>query len=223
MNYYKDNRYVSNSALSRIERALIGAPDIKGGFLQFGSLVDALITEPELVDFDNKTITDSAGDVFAFTQADWAKAEQMRQAAYQHPFLKLMVQSMEFQCEKYIDNFLVDSSIASFYLPVKCKYDGVNWAAKFGMDLKTTSCTNMESFKKSIELFSYDRQAAWYMDLGGLNRFVFAGISKIKNKLGEHEIFIHAVERGDAMYKAGLAKYQRLALLYDMLIFKTAV
>lgn len=189
-----------------------------GSFLQFGSLVDALITEPHLVDATARTLIDSAGDVYTFSAEQWAQAEDMKRDTLANSFVAFLLKSMQFQEEKYIRDKVFNVDGYEIKMHVKCKYDGVSFEKKIGADLKTTACTTAKSFLESILMFNYDRQGAWYMDLGELDRFVIIGISKIKNKLGHHPIFVFAIERGDAMHSAGRAKYERLVRVYDLLV-----
>lgn len=221
MSYYDITDYVSNSDLGELDRMLHGGGFFSGNIEQifaFGNLVDALISEPELVNFEDKTVCDAHGVILHFTEAEWLKAQKMRHAALNHPFVKLLVEHMEFQVVAKVAEFEINCDYAHFFIPARGKADGIAAAIKTGMDLKTTACLHLASFIKSLMLFNYDRQAAWYMDLFKLDRFVFVGISKVANKKGVHEIFIHAVERGDEMYLSGLKKYQKLAYQYKTLI-----
>jgi hypothetical protein len=221
MNYYDEIDYVSNSDLGELKKLLNCEVDrctnLKEIFA-FGNLVDALISEPELVNEEAQTVVDAHGEVLSFTQAQWDQAQRMKRAAHNHPFVKLLVDHMEFQAVAKVEKFEIDCEYAKFTIPARGKADGIARAIKTGMDLKTTACTTVKSFLDSIALFDYDRQAAWYMDLFKLDRFIFVGISKKQNRQGHHEILLHAVERNDEMYKSGLAKYQKLAFQYKTLI-----
>jgi len=226
MNYYDIPDYASNSDLGELDRLLNGGHEFGGDkktIFAFGNLVDALISEPELVNHENQTVKDAHGEVLTFTQVEWDKAQRMRKAALDHPFVKLLVGCMEFQVVAINPKFEIDCEYAKFTIPARGKADGIAKAIKTGMDLKTTACTNLKAFIDSLMLFDYDRQSAWYMDLFGLDRFIFVGIGKTQNRKGQHEIFIHAVERGDEMYKSGLAKYQKLAFMYKTFSRRNAV
>lgn len=218
-NYYTQYNYVSNSELSLLERTLNLKPELEGNFLAFGNLFDALITEPELIDMDNMLLTLSDGTTVAFTESDMNKAQNMKRCAYQNQMVRSLFPQLEFQKEIYIDQFLIQSDIAEFHLPVRCKLDGYAEGMGLAVDLKSTSCTSLKQFICSMDTFDYDRQAAFYMDLANVDRFLFVAVSKVERK-GMHEVFLHAVQRGDEVYKSGLAKYQRLAYLYDMLVIR---
>jgi len=221
MNYYDIKGYVSNSDMSELDRLLHGGREFGGNKEQvfaFGNLVDALISEPELVDMQNKTCIDAHGEILTFTEAEWMQAQRMKHAALNHPFVKLMVDCMEFQVVTKIDEFEINCDYAHFFIPARGKADGIAAAIKTGMDLKTTACGDLKAFMNSIMMFDYDRQGAWYMDLFELDKFIFVGISKKQNKKGQHEILLHAIERGDEMYLSGLKKYQKLAYQYKTMI-----
>jgi hypothetical protein len=221
MIYYDITDYVSNSDLSEFDKLLHNKADFGGDkekIFAFGNLVDALISEPDLVDMENKTVTDAHGEILHFTEEEWQQAQRMKHSALKNPLVNLLVQSMEFQVVAMNPEFEINCEYAHFFIPARGKADGIAAAIETGMDLKTTACVTKESFSNSIDLFSYDRQAAWYMDLFKLDKFIFVGISKKMNKDRSHEIFIHAVERGDVMYSLGLKKYQKLAYQYKTMI-----
>lgn len=220
-NYYQLHQYVSNSTLSALQVAMGERPDIGGNkqaIYDFGNLVDALITEPALIDFDRRRVQVADGQWVQFDEATWTQAMEMRRAALEHPNMLLLVKNMIFQ-EVIIDgHFEIVTEEAHFHLPVRIKMDGRNKPLRTGMDLKTTIAASQKAFYDSLFFFEYDRQCAWYMDIAKLDRFWFAGVGKKKMKNGKHPVYFHAVERGDAFYQSGRAKYQRLAQLYHMLI-----
>lgn len=219
-NYFGRTNYVSNSMLTDLDMMMKGTSfggNMKAIF-DFGNLIDALLTEPELVSYTNKTVLLHEGDVASFTDEQWYRALEMRKAGLKHPILGPIIKTFDKQTIKMIDKFDINGFGFSFSLPVRCKYDFIKEALRMGCDLKSTACTTHKSFVQSLSVLSYDRQGAWYMDLGGLDRFMFIGISKIANKKGEHDIFVHAIQKGDEMYQSGKSKYEYLATQYFLLI-----
>ena len=215
-NYYDIKSHVSNSTLGELDMMISGRTF--GANMQqvfnFGNLVDALLLEQHLVNHTERTLSLNTGGIASYTDDEWTRAINMRRAGRNHPILSSMISICDKQCVKMIDNFRIDGCGFSFSLPVRCKYDMVNYLHKIGADLKTTACKTQKAFVESLSALNYDRQGAWYMDLGELDRFFYIGICKTPNRKGEHEIFVHAIERGDEMYQSGKEKYQYLATQY---------
>lgn len=219
-NYYDITSHVSNSMLGDLDRMIKGFEFGAGmqSVFNFGNLVDALLLESHLVDFSSKSLALNTGETATFTDDEWTRALNMRTAGKRHPILSQLISISEKQCVKMIDEFEIQGEGFTFKLPVRCKYDMVHYLSQMGGDLKTTACTTQKAFTESLTHLNYDRQGAWYMDLGNLNKFFYIGICKTPNKKGIHEVFVHAIQRGDEMYLAGKAKYQYLATQYFFLI-----
>lgn len=221
-NYYSQHGYVSNSNLSQLQVILGERPEIGGdkqAAYDFGNLIDALITEPDLVDTVSKTVITADGTLAHFDDATFSRAMDMRRDALAHPTMSLLVKNLEFQVVVKLERFEIKTEYAHFGLPVKIKMDGLARRLQTGCDLKSTVATSQRAFYESLFFFEYDRQCAWYMDIAGLQRFWFVGVGKKKGKDGKHPIFFHPVERGDDFYNSGRAKYQRLAELYHQMIY----
>jgi len=78
-----------------------------------------------------------------------------------------------------------------------------------GLDFKTLGVSSYNQFVTAIYRFDYDRQAAFYMDLSGIDRFWIVGISKVNAK-----IFKIAIKRGDYLYRSGRGKVDHWAHKY---------
>jgi hypothetical protein len=74
------------------------------------------------------------------------------------------------------------------------------------LELKTTSCTTPQSFKKACSAFGYNRAASFYLDVTGASKHITVAISKKRSKEG-HRIFTKVVERGSDLYFKGLSEY----------------
>lgn len=221
-NYYDIDTHASNSDLGRLQNLINGTDPFSNDNMQaifdFGSLVDCMLLEPENVIYsEKKLLVPSGGDV-VFDDATWMRAVNMRDAGRKDKVLSMYINSMSTQQILLVDDFKIEYMGNSFTFPARCKYDLVSTAMRMGADLKTTACTSLKSFHQTITAMDYDRQAAWYMDLGGLDNFMFIGISKQPNRRGQHEVFHVAITRDSELYESGVAKYRRLAYLYKLLI-----
>ena len=207
---YYNRREVSNSDLTELKDLL--HPHIQYGDKQaafrFGTLVDAIITEPCRVDYYNLTV-----DEEAYTEDEFRLAREMnrslRMEARRDPFLAKVLELASTQ------RFMVNRSQAfeyggfPFTLDTRCKWDWFLDGAGFGGDLKTTFAQSQQQFDEAVDFFDWDRSRAWYMDIAGSrNDFIYA-ISK-KNC----RVFKRFITRDDATYRRGREKYEELAFQY---------
>ncbi len=203
---YYSRPEVSNSDLTELkkywqpEQYVI---DIEQAY-KFGSLLDAVITEPHLVNYYKLT----AGDV-QHSQEDFQKAEQMKIMFFKDPLCFHLAKQSLMQKVSVKQQFHIAHDGFDFTLPVRCKFDFFVEGIDMSGDLKSTACTSQKQFEASIHHFDYDRQAAWYLDLEGRSNFIFIGISKVNFK-----IFKIPVKKGSEIYNQGKAKYQDLAFKY---------
>jgi hypothetical protein len=167
-----------------------------------------MLTEPDLVDYHEKTLLDSYENEIRFEPEQWHTALDMVSKLKANPMIKLLLSQGDSQCIKMLDNF------EPYGVPVRCKLDFHVPKMKLGADLKTTACKTQTQFYNSLATFDYDRQGAWYMDIMGLDKFSFIGISKHK----PYDIFTYSCVRGDEFYLRGKAKYEWLLERYVMLI-----
>lgn len=182
--------------------------DIEAAF-RFGTLLDCMLTEPFRVDYFRYTC---AG--VQYTPEEFALAEKMMQSFLRDQFCKLIMENSEPQKVTVNPHFPITYLGFTFHLPMRMKAD-FNARAKLGIiaDLKTTKAKTEKEFRAMIEAFSYDRQAAVYMDLEGVDRFVIIGVSKIP----PYPVFKVAILRGEELYNSGRAKYEELAYLHHNL------
>lgn len=219
-NYYDITSHVSNSKLTELKMWLNGLSfgDNMQPIFDFGNLIDGMLTEKEKLNFVYKTMKSEHGRIVQFTDEEWQRALNMRRDGLSNPILKMLVDNFDSQSVIMLDEFKIEGVEFNIVLPVRCKFDFLKQEWKMGADLKSTACTTQTAFLASLYHLDYDRQAAWYMDLASLDKFTFVGICKTPNKKGKHDIFVHALERGDEMYLSGKAKYQHLAIQYYFLI-----
>jgi len=196
---YYDRPEISNSDLSWLKNTLTGQVDrpINMQALNFGNLVDAIITEISQVDFLNYRAQGIQFDRDDFQKAK-AMIKELRKSSIAPIVFGARYQSI------FIKQLQIVHEGHRFVLPVRCKYDFIN--GNIGGDLKTTSAHDRHSFMNAIDKWDIDRQRAFYMDISGLNRDVIVGMSK-----KTHEVYIVPIRRGDNLYERGKNKYQYLA------------
>jgi hypothetical protein len=208
--YFDQTKYISNSDLTSLqhELQLREKKDYSKAF-NFGHLVEAMIEGNNFDEFAART-----------TAEEVEKARLMDEAAKADKTVQLFLSTCKKQHEVYREKFLINYNEGEIEIPARGKLDLCNTALKTGGDFKTTAATSQRAFIDSIFTFDYHRAGAWYMDLKGLNRFMFIGISKQKNRFTKkHDVFKFALMRDDENYLAGKRKYSFLAWQYYHLIY----
>lgn len=203
---YYSRSEVSNSTLGEVEKYWMPQQyiiDLEAAY-RFGSLLDAMITEPDKVDYYKRTV-----DGQEFTREEFDKANEMRKVFFSDIFCKMLAKQCEMQKVSIKPNFKINYNGIDFILPMRAKWDFFAPLIDLSGDLKTTASTTQKQFEQSIFHYNYDRQAALYMDLEGKSNFMFIGISKANFK-----IFKVPVKRGDAIFKSGKEKYEEAAFRY---------
>lgn len=204
---YYSHPYVSNSDLSRLKRELesdVYVPPTAS--FRFGSLVDAVITEPLAI---NRETMKFVSDGIAFTKGELAKADRMRQLFLAHPICRMIYTKSTTQAEIYADYVPFHVDGVDFELPMRAKLDFF-WAdARIVADLKTTAAKTQQAFEHSAMQFDYYRQMVHYCKLTGSNRAAIIGMSKAND--GLFPIFIN---EGDERWQIGERDLNTLALKY---------
>lgn len=209
MNYnsdpYFDRNEVSNSDLSWVKEYYfpMKIQIEKEKAYKFGTLIDAILTEPFKVDFFQYKV-----DGIPYTKEDFEIADQMRKSFLKDDLAQSMLKISSTQ-EIMIKNRAFSYGGFEFNLDVRCKWD--LWINKmnYGGDIKSTAATSQKQFEEAVRFFDYDRQRAWYMDIAGSDKDVLIGISK-KN----FKVFKVPIRRGDDLYNEGKKKYEQLAYLW---------
>jgi hypothetical protein len=209
---------LSNSDLSYLAKYWMPfqiSYDIDAAY-RFGSLLDAMITEPFRVDYYRFTC---AG--VQYTPEEFALAEAMKQAFLRDEFCRMFMDNSEFQTVLINPAFQIEHLGFRFALPMRGKpdFDARKKMRMFG-DLKSTNAKTQKEFEKMVAAFHYDRQAAVYLDLPLEDRpdmFMLLAVSKHK----PHSIFKVAIKRGEPLYLSGRQKYEELGfksyVLFDNL------
>lgn len=207
--YYQRSE-VSNSDLTELKNILHPRMQFgdKEAAFRFGSLVDAIITEPARVDYYHLTVDDEQ-----YTEDEFRHAQEMlnslRHEARKDEFL--------FRVLGYADTqrFMVNKAQQFTYcdfpfaLDTRCKWDWWLPMFNFGGDLKTTFAESQKQFDEAVDFFDWDRSRAWYMDIAGSERDFIYAISKKNGK-----VFKKFITRDDEVYKRGREKYEELAFQY---------
>lgn len=215
MNQNPDTYYsrseVSNSDLTELKNLLHPVPmppGVKETAFRFGSLVDAIITEPERVNYYQLTV-----DHVQYTDDEFRHAKEMyrslRMTAKHDPFLAKVLAEAETQCvmANRAQEFVYGDY--PFALATRCKWDWWLPLYNFGGDLKTCSAATQKEFEDAIDFFDWDRSRAWYMDIAKSDRDFIYAISK-KNC----NVFTTRICRNDPIYLRGRDKYLELAFQY---------
>lgn len=208
-NYYERSE-VSNSDLTELKNLL--HPHIQYGDKQaafrFGSLVDAIITEPERVNYFQHTV-----DNVQYTEEEFEHAKEMlrslRLEARTDTFLKKVLEISDTQCCMVNKQQAFEYGGFAFTLDTRCKWDWFLCKFGFGGDLKTTFASTQKEFDEAVDFFDWDRSRAWYMDIAHSDRDFIYAISK-KNCC----VFKKFINRDDATYQRGREKYEELAFQY---------
>jgi hypothetical protein len=203
--YFKQSGFISNSDLSAFKKLVNLAPEMNlSRAYNMGNMVEAMIQGECSEEYE--------------AQAEKSEIETARlivEAGLADPTLKLFLEGAKIQHEVYRQNFPVEYEGQEIAIPFRAKLDILKKQFRAGADIKTTACTNKDSFVQSIFHFDYDRQAAVYMDAARLDSFMFIGLSKKRNRISrKHEVYKFAIMRNDASYTSGKAKFNYLAFNY---------
>lgn len=207
---YYERSEVSNSDLTALKEVLHPHPVFgdRERVFRFGSIVDAIITEPSRVDFLRMEIDGKPVD-----QEEFLHAREMQRAlraeARKDPFLAKVLEIAETQCCMINHGQKFENGGFEFQLNTRCKWDWWISAWNAGGDLKTTFASSQAEFNDAVDFFDWDRSRAWYMDIAKSDKDFIYAISK--RNCNVFKLFIN---RGDENYRRGRDKYEELAFQY---------
>ncbi|MBK7885167.1 MAG: PD-(D/E)XK nuclease-like domain-containing protein [Chitinophagaceae bacterium] len=196
---------VSNSDLTWLEEYWLPQHiiiDLRKAYAN-GTLIDAMITEPEKVDYFKLSVQ---GEDYQYNADEFAAAKEMKKAFYKDPFCAAFVKQCKFQHISYQPNFKVNYEGFEFTVPAKCKWDLFRPDIDLSGDIKSTACTTQKQVEEVVRHFAYDRSRAWYMDLENRSNDILIFISKVNFK-----VFKVPVKRDSSIYRDGKTKYQEIA------------
>lgn len=194
--------FVSNSDLSRLLPKGY-TPDLVQAFA-IGTLLDAMCTTPQLVDFIQLRVV---GYEYQFTVGDFDLCRWMRDAWRRDKFCQELAAVCAGQEEFYQRGVPFCQADFRFTLDCRVKYDQWSYLLGWGADIKTTAATTLEGFLNSIDRYDYDRQRAFYMHVSGAQRDMLIGISKV----APYKIFPVKLTRTHPIYLSGATKMNTLA------------
>lgn len=206
-NYYLRSE-VSNSDLTWLKKYFMPERqwvDLERAYAN-GSLIDAMITEPERVNYFQRRLQ---YDNYQFSQEEFDNALEMKKAFMRDPFCQQIVKQCSFQHVTIRPSFRIDYEGFPFTLDTRCKWDLFCKSFDLGGDIKSTTCTTQKQVEEAVRHFDYDRSRAWYMDLESRSNDILIFISKVN-----HKIFKVPVKRDSELYRNGKTKYQELAFRY---------
>lgn len=208
---YYSRPEVSNSDLTELKNLLHPVPmppGAKEAAFRFGSLVDAIITEPYRVNYYQMTVD---GEQYSADEFLHAKEmyRSLRMTARRDPFLAKVLAEAETQRCMVNKAQPLEYGGFPFTLDTRCKWDW--WLQKYGFggDLKTCSASTQKEFEDAIDFFDWDRSRAWYMDIAHSDCDFIYAISK-----RNCNVFTTRIRRDDPVYLRGRDKYLELAFQY---------
>lgn len=216
VNYYELPQ-VSNSDLTALARACNALPDRRDeleDIFNFGSLVDAMLTESYKCRWDDMLLANDDATFTRYTPDVWAQAVSMVRQAKKDPVISLAIKKMIGQYV-FVRRIGFTFEGVEDYIDMRCKFDQFSKAMCMGMEYKTTSCRTRNQFREAVAHFHWDRAAAVYMDLARIDQHWICGISK-----QTEEVFKIAVPRVSEIYQVGLKKYSFWCNRWNMLIPK---
>ncbi|MCD8312649.1 MAG: PD-(D/E)XK nuclease-like domain-containing protein [Bacteroidales bacterium] len=208
---YYQRKEVSNSDLTALREILhprLVLGDRTAAF-RFGTLVDAMVTEPARVNLYERTVDGERYGEDEFRRAQ-SMTHALRAEAGKDSFLDTVLRTARMQKVSVREGQSFEFCGFPFTLDTRCKWDF--WLGRFGGDLKTTSAATQGEFEEAVDTFDWDRSRAWYMDLVGSDMDFIYGVSKKNGR-----VFRKFIRRGDETYERGREKYLELAFQWWML------
>lgn len=221
---YYERSEISNSDLTSLFYRLYPqlnwvSEEAKQQAFHLGTLVDALVTEPEKINFYKLTVDDEQ-----YTKEEFAWGKKMLNALKRHAkkdkFLDYVLKNAETQRFFVNPNQEFQQGCFNFTLKTRCKFDWwLGDSVGFGGDLKTCAATTYDQFLKQVDFVNWDRSRVWYMMLTeslnpswGQQDFIYA-VSKTNQK-----VFFLKIKKGDEIYERGKKKVLELAFKAWMML-----
>lgn len=202
VNYF-DRSEISNSDLLELKRRIYKLPELPQKALEFGTLLDSIITEPTNFNSLTRTIKSTG---LVYTLEDVNKAKKMKASFLSNDLCLMFYKNADFQ-KVFAREMTIKHEGFEFVLPVRCKYDFWIESLGFGADLKSTAATSLSQFLQTIDFLDIDQSRALYMDISGAKQDFILAVSKEK----PYPVFCVKIEKGDEIYKRGRNKYRSLA------------
>lgn len=192
---------LSNSTLTAMKMEIEGKEYNVGNSFLYGSLVDAILTEPLRVDRFRKTL--DGYDV----KDIWNGANNCAKAIREHKSYIFIIHAQKQKIS--ISDLEIKYKNVNFTIPARCKWD---FFGPICGDIKTTSAKSQKEFDEQCEYLDYYRARAFYMDIENTNLDLLIGVSKVNYK-----VFTKVIKKGDDNYLKGKEQYSFLCFKYWML------
>jgi len=209
--YYADNEYVTNSMLSKLNKSPLelhaymeGELETSTQALNFGKAFHMAVLEPEKMNmvavFDGKRKVGKVWDVFKaendgniiLTQDEMDTLESMYARINSNPMASDVMMLEEDDTQTEIVNIWNRNN-----LWCKGKADIVNFEKGIMVDLKTTANASPREFERSVYKYGYHRQAAYYIDGFGLDKFTIVAIEKkFPYNMGVYTLSDETIQKG---------------------------
>ena len=183
--YYADNEYITNSMLSKLNKSPLELYAYMNGDLD---------TNTQALNFGK------AWDVFHAENHDKIILTQDEMTTLESMFARLSSNPMA--CEHMmLDDKSTQTEIVNIWenngLYCKGKADIVNYDKGVMVDLKTTSNASPREFERSVYKYGYHRQAAYYLDGFGLEKFTIVAIEKkFPFNMGVYTLSDETIQKG---------------------------
>ena len=170
---------VSNSDLTELKQLLYPKRQYgdKEAAFRFGTLVDALVTEPDRVNYYKYMVDD-----VLYSKEEFELGREMYRAlkfeARKDSFLAKVLELSDTQTCMVNKGQAFEYGPLRFTLDTRCKWDWWLPGFSFGGDLKTTFASSQKQFEEAVDFFDWDRSRAWYMDIAGSRQDFIYALSK---------------------------------------------
>jgi exodeoxyribonuclease VIII len=229
--YHSQKDYISASGLKMIAKKSVHHylnADFKSTpSMAFGTAVHTAIYEPSdfhkeyhiIPKIDRRT---KAGKELYTQHIEEAKEKIILDEEDHQRILTILENLAKSEAKEYVQGEMELSHYTEFEgIKVRVRPDCVNKVAGFISDVKTCQDNSPRAFLSDIYKFKYHVQAAFYMDMLGVNKFVFIAIEtnapySIENYVLSDEL----LEKGRKKYKKAIADWKYyletdIALGYD--------
>lgn len=226
--YHGDREYLSSSALKKIlknseefyNEYIDGKREnVQKNAFDEGSLVHALILEPEIVD-----------EEFAFFPGFTKRGKEFESFKQDNPDKILISESQKIRCDKYVKAYkqrkeagdLISGGEAEVTLcsiisgvPVKVRPDYINVEEGYIVDIKTSGFSvELDFFKEIVKRYSYQLSAALYAEVARDIYekdfdFYFVAISKPEEVCEVYKLSERSYRQGQDMVMRAVNKYRR--------------
>lgn len=208
MNYYA-HPFCSNSDLTKLKQELMAPDEVKeyANALRFGTLVHAVILEPDTVDYIIGTVV---GTDYRYTKEEIDTARKMKVSFMNDSFCRMLLKQCATEVEMYQEDTPFSYNGIDFAISTRRKYDLWSPQLNWGGDIKSTTAKSETQFLSAVRQFDYERARVFYSKGPGALQDVIIGISKYP----PYKVFKVLMKAGDALWQAGERKMNEIAYKY---------